>query len=88
LHIPVTLSQATLVEMIGTTRGPSMEISWQGFREFGLWSKPGGAPFLCIEPWHGFASPENFAGEFTEKPGLMHIPCGEIRILKYRIRVG
>jgi galactose mutarotase-like enzyme len=73
--------------MIGTTRGPSMEISWQGFQEFGLWSKPGGAPFLCIEPWHGFASPENFAGEFTEKPGLMHIPCGEIRILKYRIRV-
>ena len=68
-------------------RGPSIEVSWQEFRELGLWSKPGGAPFLCIEPWHGFASPEDFAGEFTEKPGLMHIPCGETRTLKYRIGI-
>ena len=24
-------------------RGPSIEMSWQGFRELGVWSKPGGA---------------------------------------------
>jgi galactose mutarotase-like enzyme len=30
-------------------RGPSLEISWQDFRELGIWSKPGGAPFLCID---------------------------------------
>lgn len=69
-------------------RGPSIDVSWQGFRELGLWSKLGGAPFLCIEPWHGFASPENFDGEFTEKPGLMHLAPGEKRALKYRIGVG
>jgi galactose mutarotase-like enzyme len=68
-------------------RGPSIEVSWQGFRELGVWSKPGGAPFLCIEPWHGFASPADFDGEFTEKPGLMHLAPGERRSLGYRIRL-
>ncbi|TGW00774.1 aldose 1-epimerase family protein, partial [Mesorhizobium sp. M2D.F.Ca.ET.145.01.1.1] len=52
-------------------RGPAIEVSWQGFQELGIWSKPGGAPFLCIEPWHGIASPLDFDGELTDKPGLM-----------------
>ncbi len=69
-------------------RGPSIDVSWQGFRELGIWSKLGGAPFLCIEPWHGFASPEDFDGEFMDKPGLMHLSAGETRDLTYRIAVG
>ena len=69
-------------------RGPSIEVSWEGFRELGIWSKPQGAPFLCIEPWHGFASPADFDGEFNDKPGLMHIAQAESRALKYRIRIG
>jgi galactose mutarotase-like enzyme len=69
-------------------RGPSIELSWEGFSELGVWSKVGGAPFLCIEPWHGFASPSDFDGEFADKPGVMHIAKGEKRVLKYRIGVG
>jgi galactose mutarotase-like enzyme len=69
-------------------RGPSIEMSWNGFRELGIWSKPGGVPFLCIEPWHGFASPVDFDGEFSDKPGLMHIAPAETRSLSYRIRIG
>jgi galactose mutarotase-like enzyme len=68
-------------------RGPSLEISWQDFRELGIWSRPGGAPFLCIEPWLGFASPLDFDGEFSSKPGLMHIEPGETRTLSYRIGI-
>ena len=52
---------------------PRLAMSWSGFRQLGIWSKPG-ADFLCLEPWHGFASPEGFDGEFSEKPGLMHLP--------------
>jgi galactose mutarotase-like enzyme len=69
-------------------RGPAIDVSWQGFRELGIWSKPGGAPFLCIEPWHGFASPTDFDGEFSDKPGLMKIACGKTELLKYRIKLG
>jgi galactose mutarotase-like enzyme len=68
-------------------RGPFIELSWQGFQQLGVWSKPG-APFLCIEPWHGFASPWDFDGEFSQKPGIMHIAPAERRAMKYRIRTG
>jgi galactose mutarotase-like enzyme len=68
-------------------KGPSLEISWEGFRELGIWSKPGGAPFLCIEPWRGFASPADFDGEFSDKPGVMQIAPGAMEVLKYRMAI-
>jgi galactose mutarotase-like enzyme len=69
-------------------QGPAIEMSWQGFQELGIWSKPGGAPFLCIEPWHGIASPADFDGEFTNKPGIMLIAPAEKRVLSYQIHLG
>jgi galactose mutarotase-like enzyme len=69
-------------------RGPSIEMAWEGLPQLGVWSKPGGAAFLCIEPWHGFASPSDFDGEFSDKPGLMQIAPGEKRSLGYRLRIG
>jgi galactose mutarotase-like enzyme len=71
----------------GADRGPAIEVSWEGFQELGVWSKLGGAPFVCIEPWRGFASPEAFDGDFVLKPGLMHIAPAETRLLSYRIGV-
>jgi flagellar hook-associated protein 1 FlgK len=68
-------------------RGPSLDVSWIGFRELGIWSKPGGAPFLCIEPWRGFASPSDFDGEFADKPGVMQIAPGASQVLNYRIGI-
>jgi galactose mutarotase-like enzyme len=69
-------------------RGPSIEMSWEGLLQLGVWSKPGGAAFVCIEPWHGFASPSDFDGEFADKPGVMRIVPGEKRWLGYRVRIG
>ncbi|WP_063692215.1 aldose 1-epimerase family protein [Bradyrhizobium stylosanthis] len=71
----------------GAAAGPSLKMSWQGFRELGVWSKPSGAPFLCIEPWRGHASPAGFDGEFSDKPGLMHIAPGAEERLSFRIEV-
>lgn len=68
-------------------RGPSIEMFWEGLPQLGVWSKPGGAGFVCIEPWHGFASPSDFDGEFADKPGLMQIAPGEKRSLGYRVRL-
>ncbi|WP_095091605.1 aldose 1-epimerase family protein [Mesorhizobium sophorae] len=68
-------------------RGPAIEMAWQGFQELGVWSKPGGAPFLCIEPWHGIASPVDFDGDFVDKPGLMLIAPAAKRVLSYQIRL-
>jgi galactose mutarotase-like enzyme len=65
---------------------PAIEVAWDGFRQLGLWSRVDG-DFLCIEPWHGTASPADFDCEFLDKPGLMLIPPGEHRTLSIRIRL-
>jgi galactose mutarotase-like enzyme len=64
----------------------AIEISWEGFQQLGLWHRAGG-DFLCIEPWHGMASPAGWDGEFRDKPGIMLIPPGDRRVHTLRIRL-
>jgi galactose mutarotase-like enzyme len=81
--LPTTASRSVRYSAPGS---PAVELAWDGFRELGIWSRDGG-DFVCIEPWHGTASPEDFDGEFAAKPGLMLIPPGEGRTLSMRIRL-
>lgn len=67
---------------------PTITFAWDGFSQLGIWSKPSGAAFLCIEPWHGYASPVDFDGEFMNKPGVMLIAMGETRSFTQRIGFG
>ena len=62
---------------------PVVELAWD-FPHFGIWTKPG-APFLCLEPWQGFADPEGFDGEFRDKPGTVRLAPGESRRWSYCI---
>lgn len=67
---------------------PAVTVSWDsGFPNLGIWARPDAA-LLCIEPWHGMASPEGFDGEFSAKPGVMLIPPGERRRAVHRIAIG
>ena len=66
---------------------PVIEMAWEGFEQLGIWSKPTGAEFLCIEPWHGYASPEGFDGDLMEKPGMMLLPPGTQRELHWTVRI-
>lgn len=70
----------------GGGRVASLDFSWQGYKDLGIWSKPGGAPFLCIEPWYGMASPADWDGEFTEKPGILQLAPGEVREMSWSVR--
>lgn len=65
---------------------PAIEVAWEGFPHLGVWARPG-VDLLCIEPWHGFSSPEGIGGEFTDKPGLMRIEAGQSRAAMHRIRI-
>jgi galactose mutarotase-like enzyme len=55
--------------------GRSVRFTFPGMPNLGVWSKPG-APFLCVEPWSGYADPEGFGGEFLAKPGLTAVAPG------------
>jgi galactose mutarotase-like enzyme len=59
----------------GAAQGPQLEIRYDDMPQLGVWTKPG-AGFICIEPWHGFADPQGYAGDFRDKPGLAHLPPG------------
>lgn len=65
---------------------PALDLQWEGFPHLGVWSKPG-AEFLCIEPWHGLASPSDFEGEFRSKPGVFLVPPKGERRFSLTVRV-
>ncbi|HVJ54992.1 MAG TPA: aldose 1-epimerase family protein [Aliidongia sp.] len=69
----------------GPAQGLSIELDFADFPQFGIWTKPG-AGFLCLEPWQGYASPAGFAGEFTEKPGIVTLSPGSTRRWSLSIR--
>ncbi len=67
----------------GTVR---ITLHFDDFPQLGVWTKPG-ADFICIEPWQGYASPEEFDGEFKDKQGIVRIEPGEQRRWQYTIDV-
>ncbi len=71
----------------GALGEPGLEIAWEGLPQLGVWTKPGGAPFLCIEPWQGHSDPEGFAGEFRDKPGVVEVAPGGERRFRMAITV-
>ncbi|MBQ7476105.1 MAG: aldose 1-epimerase family protein [Selenomonadaceae bacterium] len=55
----------------------SITLQAKGFPFWGIWTPSnGGAPFVCIEPWHGHADFEDFSGDFTEKDGINKLEIG------------
>lgn len=58
--------------------GRALAFDFPDMPQLGIWSKPG-APFICIEPWQGYAAPQGFDGELAEKPGGVEIAPGASR---------
>ena len=84
-----TRSRALRYEAQG---GPGLNLAWEGFPHLGVWTKPNLGPegtpaFLCIEPWQGYADPEGFAGEFTEKPGSFLVAPGGTREWSFSVEM-
>ncbi|MDR3435145.1 aldose 1-epimerase family protein [Telmatospirillum sp.] len=63
-----------------------IEMTFDDFPHFGVWTKPGGARFLCLEPWQGHMSPLGFHGEQADKPGIASIAPGASRQWSLSIR--
>jgi galactose mutarotase-like enzyme len=58
---------------IKNKNGPrSIRVGFKGFPYLGIWSKPG-APFVCIEPWHGLADTQGSGKDFREKEGIVSL---------------
>ena len=64
-----------------------VKLNFKNFPYLGIWSKPSGSPFICIEPWFGIADDENSIQNFEEKKGLISLQKNEIFSCFYSIEV-
>jgi galactose mutarotase-like enzyme len=68
----------------GANTGPRLTVRFPDTPYLALWSKPG-APFICIEPWHGIADPMGFTGDFRDKPGVFIVPPHAQREIRLQV---
>ncbi len=63
-----------------------VKVVTDGMPVLGLWA-PQGAPFACIEPWHGVPDNVDTDGEFTTKEGIMALEGEGTWSTTYRIEI-
>jgi galactose mutarotase-like enzyme len=54
---------------------PGLRVDFPDCPHLGIWQKPG-APYLCLEPWQGFAPDIGDDGDLANRPGIVLIPPG------------
>ena len=65
---------------------PYVEISCEGFPNFGIWSAIG-APFVCLEPWMGRCDNTGYEGELSQKPNINTLKPAEVFDKSYMISI-
>ena len=65
----------------------AVKVVTNGVPYLGIWSKPGGAPFLCIEPWHGIPDMSDASGDFVEKEGILTLEPRAVFTTGYRVEI-
>ncbi|MEQ6204206.1 aldose 1-epimerase family protein [Sulfitobacter sp. HNIBRBA2951] len=60
----------------GPKGGPSLDFAFHNLPDLALW-RPVGAPFLCIEPWHGTASYVGDGPQIAERPNSITLAAGQ-----------
>jgi galactose mutarotase-like enzyme len=62
-------------------------VQFKNFPYLGIWSKPVGASFVCIEPWYGVASTIGSSTDLTQKEGILPLAPGQDFTCSYTISV-
>ena len=65
----------------------AVRLRFDGFPYLGLWTKSAQAGFVCIEPWHGVASPVGAVSELADKEGIMTLAPSQEFHAAYTIEV-
>lgn len=66
--------------------GPSLHFSFENLPNIALWQKPG-APFLCVEPWHGMAAHAGGTAELVERPYTVALAAGETMRFGFTVEI-
>ncbi len=61
-----------------------LSVATGGTPSLGLWARPG-APYVCIEPWHGYDDDSTGGGELKTKPGIVTLEAGGVFRTAYAV---
>ena len=61
----------------GPADGPHLRFTFENLPNLAIWQKPG-APYLCIEPWHGLNAPLGAGPDMTERPATIVLAAGAV----------
>ncbi|MBP6714085.1 MAG: aldose 1-epimerase family protein, partial [Aliarcobacter sp.] len=64
-----------------------IKVDFESFPYLGIWSKPSGAPFICIEPWFGLADEENSNQNLEDKKGMIRLEKDEVFSCFYSVEI-
>lgn len=64
----------------------SLSVEYPHFHHMGIWAKQG-APFVCIEPWLGYADADSQAVDISKKEAIQHLKHGHTFEAAYFISV-
>jgi galactose mutarotase-like enzyme len=65
---------------------PYVRITFEDFNNLGVWTKVG-APFICIEPWLGYADSIDATGNLFEKEGILTLNKNETFEAQFSIEI-
>ena len=86
--IVVKQNQVQKVSLKSDATSRQVEMEFDNFPYLGIWSPAKEkANLVCIEPWHGVASPTGQPSEISEKEGIITLPSGQKFECSYRISV-
>ncbi|MBY6002590.1 aldose 1-epimerase family protein [Salipiger bermudensis] len=68
----------------GVPGGPELAFTFDNLPNLALWQPPG-APFLCIEPWHGMAAEHAASPQIAERPFSLTLPPRETARFGYSV---
>ena len=75
------------VSLVHKTSGHGVHMEFTDFPMIAFWTMVNaGAPYICLEPWHGCAAYDNESGLFEDKPHCIVLKSGESKSLRYTIR--
>lgn len=72
------------IKLLSTKSGKYIGMDISDFPYLGIWAKPG-APFVCLEPWHGLADYTDATGQWEDKKGMIFLKAGERFKTSYKI---
>jgi galactose mutarotase-like enzyme len=64
--------------------GPALKFHFENLPNLALWTKPG-APFLCIEPWHGTAAEYGGSRELKDRPFTTVLAAGQSKRFAFTV---